>query len=456
MGNRKTKNMTEGSTLKLLLSFAFPLFIGNIFQQLYNMVDSIVVGNVLGANSLAAVGACGSLHWLFFSLASGLAGGIGVIVAQFFGAGNEKRVQQTIQNAIYILGTTAIVVSGLAYAIAPQVLRLLGTPGDIIAESIIYLRTTCMGMVFVAAYNGAANILYALGNSRTPLMFLIISSILNTVLDILFVKTLGMGVFGAALATVVAQFMVAVSCIVYARKTIYLFRIPAEYKKPDPEIIKSALKIGTPIAMQSSLIAISCLILQNVVNSFGATVVATFTITSRIEQLVQQPYNSLGSAVSNYTGQNMGAGLIDRVKKGYRVGLGIALTFTALMFPLAFFFGRYLIAVFVREPEVIEMGSMALKITSACFFPLCTIYIPRALLNGAGDAKFSIINGLAEIVGRVVFAYLFTGPLGFGHWGVWMTTGATWIIVSIVCHIRYRSGIWMHKGIVTQTEGRTS
>ncbi len=448
MGDKRTKNMTEGSTLKLLLGFAFPLFIGNIFQQLYNMVDSIVVGNVLGATSLAAVGACASLHWLFFSLASGLAGGIGVIVAQFFGAGDEAHVQRTIQNAIYILGTTALIVCMVAYIIAPGILGLMGTPGEIIGESVIYLRTTSLGMLFVAAYNGCANILYALGNSRTPLMFLILSSILNTVLDILFVKVLGLGVFGAAFATVVSQFMVAISCIIYARKTISLFKIPAKYRKPDRDIIKNALKIGTPIAMQSSLIAISCLILQNVVNSFGAVVVATFTITSRLEQLVQQPYNSLGSAVSNYTGQNMGAGLLDRVKKGYRVGLAIALTFTAIMFPLAFFFGRYLIAIFVQDAEVIEMGSIALKITSACFFPLCTIYIPRALLNGAGDARFSLINGMAEIAGRVVFAFLFTGPLGFGHWGIWMTTGATWIIVSIVCHLRYHSGIWMHKGIV--------
>ncbi|MCI2050104.1 MAG: MATE family efflux transporter [Lachnospiraceae bacterium] len=447
--NRTELNMTSGSPTRLLLQFATPLLIGNLFQQMYNMVDSIVVGNVMGANALASVGACSSVIWLFFSIANGLASGIGIIVAQYYGAGERNKVRATIANAAYILVSISLFVGAAGILLAPTVLRLLGTPDTVLGDAVAYFRTVCVGMLFVATSEGVGSSMRALGNSVTPLYFQILACVMNTVLDVLFVKYLHMGVFGAALATVMSQFTAAACVLTYARVRIpTYYRFSKEEGKPDRRIIGNAFRIGLPIAVQSSMIAVSCVVLQNVVNSFGATVMATFTITSRIETLVQQPFQSLTVSLSNYTGQNIGAGKTDRVKQGFRKAVIMASAFSFVMLPLAFFFGRYLIYAFVKDEQVISMGTQALRITSLCYFPLGLIYMPRGVMNGAGDARFSMINGVTEVICRVLYSMIFTRIAAIGYWGIWITTGATWCTVAVICLLRYRSGVWMKKGIV--------
>ena len=216
MNRKNITDMTTGSPARHILKFALPLLLGNLFQQLYNMVDSLVVGNYVGADALAAVGACGSMNFLFFSLSSGLAIGIGIIVAQFFGAGDEDNVRKTIANSIYVLAGAALTVSIIGIVFCPAILRLLQTPADIIGDSITYMRTTCAGIIFIAMYNGIASMLRALGDSKTPLYFLMISSVINVVLDLVFVLNLDLGVLGVALATIIAQAVSAITCIVYA------------------------------------------------------------------------------------------------------------------------------------------------------------------------------------------------------------------------------------------------
>lgn len=449
MGESRITDMTVGSSTKHIIKFALPLLFGNLFQQFYNLVDSIVVGNYVGANALAAVGACGSLNFLFFSLSGGISGGIGIIVAQYFGSGNSSKVKDTIVNSIYVLGAVCIVVSVIGIIFAPEILELLSTPEEIIYDSTLYLRTTCAGIIVIAAYNGVSSILRSLGDSKTPLIFLIISCILNIVLDLIFVIYLDAGVLGVAFATIIAQTISAVTSTIYAVRNISYFKISREEMKPDREIIMNSLKIGTPIAFQSSLIAISCLVLQSVVNSFGATVVAAFTVTSRIEQIVMQPYGSLSMAVTTFTGQNMGAGKIERVKKGLYSSTIMILSFSLLMLPIAYIFGESIIRIFVNEANVIEMGAKALRITSICYFPLGMIFIPRALLNGAGDAKFSMINGITEVLCRIIFSNIFTKIAFIGLWGIWITSGATWTVTAIVCILRYASGVWKTKAIVS-------
>lgn len=452
MNQKYLVDMTKGSPVNHILGFSIPLLAGNLFQQLYNMVDSIVVGNYVGANALAAVGSCGSLNFLFFALSSGIAIGIGVIVSQYYGAGDEEHVRRTIANSIYILSVSAVTVSLLGMIYTPWILTLLGTPQAIFQDAVIYMRTTCAGIPAIAAYNGIASILRALGDSKTPLKYLIFACILNVILDLVFVLQFDMAVFGVALATIISQLVSAGACVVFAYRKVDLFRLTKEQMVPEKNIIINSVKLGIPIAFQNSLIAISCLVLQRVVNGYGETVVAAFTITNRVEQFIQQPYASVSMAVSTFTGQNVGAGRIDRVREGFKKSVLMSLIFSLLMLPVAILFGEQIVSLFVQENEVVKMGATALKITSICYFPLAMIYMPRALMNGAGDAAFAMINGLTEVVCRIGFSILLASIPWIGFWGVWITTGATWTVTAVVCLLRYFSGIWIQKGMVNIKE----
>ena len=452
MNNRNITDMTTGSPAKHILKFALPLLIGNLFQQLYNMVDSIVVGNYVGKNALAAVGACGSMNFLFFSLSSGLAIGIGIIVSQYFGAKDEKNVRSTIANAFYVLVMAALSVSVIGIIFAPSLLKLLMTPDNIIGNSIVYMRTTCAGIAAIALYNGVAAILRALGDSRTPLYFLILSSIVNVILDLTFVLALQMGVFGVALATIISQAISAVTCLFYAYHKVPYFRLSREELKPQREIILKSYRLGMPVALQNSMIAISCMVLQGAVNSFGDTVMAAYTITNRIEQIVQQPYGSLGAALTTYSGQNIGANKVDRVRKGFRQATLMALIFSILLIPIAYLFGHQIVGVFVKEQEVIDIGYRALRITSLCYFGLGMIYVPRALLNGCADTGFSMINGVTEVVCRIMYSQIFTRIPVLGYWAIWITPAATWVTTAVVCVARYFQGKWKGKSIVAREQ----
>lgn len=448
MKKTTTTDMTTGSPARHILTFALPLLIGNLFQQFYNMVDSVVVGNFVGKNALAAVGTCGSMNFLFFSLSSGLAIGIGIIVSQYYGAKDEQQVRNTIANSIYVLVTAALAVSILGILLSPALLRLLQTPEHILPDAVTYLRTTCAGIIAIALYNGVSAILRALGDSRTPLYFLILSSIVNVALDLTFVTVLDMGVFGVALATIISQAVSAVTCMLYAYHKVPYFRLTKAEMKPHKTIILRSFKLGVPMALQSSMIAISCMVLQGVVNSFGDTVMAAFTITSRVEQIIQQPFSSLGTALTTYAGQNIGAGKPERVKKGFRQATLMTLVVCLLLAPVFYLFGPYIVRIFVKEQEVIEIGAQALKITSLCYFGLGMIYVPRALLNGCGDTTFSMINGITEVACRIGYSQLFLRIPALGYWSIWITTGLTWITTALVCLARYFSGKWKAKGIV--------
>lgn len=445
-------DMTTGSPARHILTFALPLLLGNLFQQLYNMVDSVVVGNYVGKNALAAVGTCGSMSFLFFSLSSGLAIGIGIIVSQFYGAKNEQQVRNTIANSIYVLVTAALAVSVLGILLCPALLRLLQTPEHIMEDATLYLRTTCAGIIAIALYNGVAAVLRALGDSRTPLYFLILSSVVNVILDLVFVIYCDMGVFGVALATIISQAVSAVTCLLYAYHKVPYFRLTREELRPHKAIILRSFRLGIPMALQSSMIAISCMVLQGVVNSFGDTVMAAFTITSRVEQIIQQPFNSLGTAMTTYAGQNMGAGKPDRVRKGLRQATLMILAFCLLMVPIFFLLGPQIVRIFVKEQDVIEMGYRALRITSLFYFGLGMIYVPRGLLNGCGDTAFSMINGITEVACRIGYSQILLRIPILGYWSVWITTGLTWITVATVCMIRYLSGKWRQKGLVQARE----
>lgn len=442
MNRTSVRDMTSGNELKLLVSFSVPMLIGNLFQQVYNMVDSIVVGKYVSADALAAVGATGSLNFLFFSLCLGLTGGIGIIISQHFGAGDKIHVRKAIFNSIYIIVTTGIIMSLLGMFLARPVLIWLRTPGNILDDATAYMQISCAGILAVAAYNCVSSILRALGDSKTPLVFLILASLINVALDLFLVINLGLGVRGVAYATIIAQVLAAAGSLIYALKKNPYFKIKKEEMIYDAGIVRKCYRLGLPLAMQSSLIAISCVALQSVVNTFGSVVVAAFTATSRIEQLVQQPFNSLGMALSTFTGQNMGAGRQDRVKRALARSMLITAAFSILMLVLFYTFGNDIMRVFVSDIEVIDFGTQALRITSWFYFALGTIYVVRALLNGAGDAAYAMINGCVEVAGRIVFSNTLILIPSVGKWGVWLSTALTWFITGLASFIRYKQGKW--------------
>ena len=441
--------MTVGNPARHILKFTLPLLIGNLFQQLYNMVDSIVVGRYVSAHALAAVGACGSLNFLFFSLSSGLAVGIGIIASQYFGANDEGQLKKTIANSIYVLSSAALVVTLIGVLFAGPIRRLLQTPEEYIADSISYFRVTCLGILGIAIYNGVAALLRAVGDSKTPLYFLILSSIINVSLDLVFVICFELGVVGVALATIIAQAVAAIVSIIYAYHKVSYFRLRKKDLRPDFSMIRDSFRLGAPVAIQNSMIAVSCIALQAVVNGFGPDVASAYTITGRIEQLVQQPYGSLGMALTSYSGQNIGAKKKERVIEGFRKATLIVLVFSLIMLPLFFFLGKYICGIFVKEEaaSVISLGASALRITSPFYFALGMIYVPRAVLNGCGDTGFAMINGLTEVVCRILFSNILTRIPILGYWGIWITTGLTWGVTALVCVMRYKGGKWQYKSL---------
>ena len=443
MKGNSTVNMTHGNPTGLLLRFAIPMLIGNIFQQLYTLADSVIVGQFLGANALAAIGSTGSVTYLFFSVCNGISSGSSVVTSQYFGAGDDANTKRAIANAAYIMFTTALVMGIAAYLAAPGLLALMATPIEIRADATLYMRMSCIGVPLVAVYNYASSMLRALGDSKTPLYFLIFSCILNIVLDIFCVYNLGLGIFGAALATIIAQVVSGVGCLLYALRTNPYFKLTKEDMRPDKQVIGKSVKLGLPMALQWSLIAISTTALQAFVNTFGTAVMAAFTTTNRIEGLVHMPYGSISAALSTYAGQNYGAGDMKRVKEGLKNGMFLASIFTAVVMVVYLTMAEGIIGLFVKEQEVIDLGARALRLTSWFYIFLALIYLCRGILNGIGDALFALINGVVEVIVRVSTPFLLVLIPGVGLWSIWWTTGITWMLSALTCLWRYLS--WRKK-----------
>ena len=437
MRSSRTLNMTEGNTLRLLTVFSIPMLIGNLFQQAYNLADSIIVGRFLGANALAAVGATGAGTFLFFSVCNGISSGGGIITARYFGAGDDQNVKKAIANSAYIMFSISLLTGILAYVLTPAVLGFMGTPAEVLPDSITYMQMSCIGVPFIGVYNYASSMLRALGDSRTPLYFLIVSCFLNILMDLLFVRVFGMGVFGAAFATMIAQFISGFGCLLWAWKRNEYFHLNRNDRRPDRHIILQAVRLGLPLAMQWSLIAVSTSALQRFVNSFSTVAMAAFTATNKIEQFIQLPFGSLSSGLSTYSAQNYGAGKMHRLKEGFRVSLLITLAFFALVLVIVQIFSKEIISIFVAEPEVIEMGGKALRITSWFFIFLGTIYAARGILNGVGDILFSFINGFIEMLSRIFLPMLIVAITTLGVWSIWWTAALTWFLSALFCVLRY-------------------
>ncbi len=430
-------DMTQGSPARHILLFALPTLIGNIFQQVYNIADSMIVGRFLGANAFAAVGATSSITFLFFALCNGIGNGGGIVTSQYYGAHDDANVKKSIVNTGLIMLIVPVLFGFTGFCLAPTLLKVLQTPALILDDAVLYTRFMCIGLLFVSLYNYLSSMLKALGDSKTPLYFLIISTIINVVLDVLFVYVFRFGIKGAALATIVSQFISVLSCGIHAYRTNPYFRIRKDDLRITLKMTYQIVRLGIPMSLQFALIAISTMALQRVVNSFGTTVVAAFTATSRIEQLIHQPYMTLAASISTFSGQNFGAKRNDRVYEGYKTGMLIMSILTLFLVFSMQVFGRVITSLFVSDSEIISLGAKGLKITSLFYLALGTIYVVRGVLTGIGDAFFSLFNGIVEVIGRFTIPIFMTAYLGYGASGIWISTGLVWIVSGVTAWLRY-------------------
>ncbi|WP_167531149.1 MATE family efflux transporter [Butyrivibrio proteoclasticus] len=445
MADKYAKDMTQGDPTRLILAFMLPMMMGNIFQQFYNIVDTIIAGRFIDAKALAAVGSTGHVTNLFFALGNGLATGIGIVVSQFFGAGNMKGVKKVITNALVIVTATSVFVGLIGFVFSRPVLTyVMKTPEDILENAVAYMSITCIGFFGTALYNTISYIMRGIGDSKTPLYFLIISSFLNVAMDLVFVIAFGMGVSGLAIATITAQILSAVCSITYAFFKNPVFKIDKSDWKMDPHIIIKCYKIGGSMALQSGLVALSFVILQRVINSFDSVVVAAFTTTSKIESLVNMQFKALQDSLSTFTGQNIGAKQGKRVRKGFQNGMKMMILYAVVMIIVMGLFGDVLVKIFIdsSETDIIAYGSKAMRILSYFYLPLGMIYVCRGTLNGAGDAKFPAISGASEMIGRIIFPALLCSLPFIGAWGLWISTGITWTIVGVTAFIRFNMKDW--------------
>ncbi|MBQ7167525.1 MAG: MATE family efflux transporter [Treponema sp.] len=432
-----TTDMTVGNPVRHLLMFALPALVGNQFQQLYNLADSIIVGKFVGADALAAVGSTASITFMFFALCNGIGNGGGIIASQFYGAHDEEKVKGCIVNTGLIMLVVPVLFGTIGFVSAPALLALLSTPPEILPDAAMYVRFMCAGLIFVSLYNYLSAMLRALGDSKSPLYFLILSTVINVVLDVVLVYFFKQGIKGVAVATIISQFTAATSCAVYAWRTNAYFRLSRKDFVIRTQMIDKILRLGVPMSLQFALIAVSSMALQRVVNSYGTVAVAAFTATNRIEQLIHQPYQTLGASLSTFCGQNYGAKKYDRVAAGYRKGLLIMLILSAAMLLIMQFLGRGITSLFVSDIQVIDMGTMGLRTTSVFYVALGLIYVVRGVLTGMGDAFFALFNGIVEVIGRFTVPILVTKYLGLGEFGIWLSSGIVWIISGVTAWLRY-------------------
>lgn len=443
-------DMTQGSVIRHLLKFAWPVFIGCLCQRLYNFVDAYIVGKYLGDISLSAVSVAGIATYLYTSLAMGVTTGVGVVMAQYFGAGDERSVRDTFTSSAYVaIGVIALLMTIGLVTLNP-LLRLLQTPEEIFAEARTYLAIIYIGGIATMLYNWIAAALRALGNSVMPLIFLIVASVLNIFLDLLLVAWIPMGVAGAAWATVLSQLVSGVACLIYARRVTPLMRTKWREWHFTPKFGKEVLKYGLPTALQMSIISISDLTLQAVVNTYGTVMVLAYGVCTRVEAVGFQLGEALSAAAATFTGQNIGANNLDRVRKGARITMLMNVVGYLVVSVFIYIFAEPIMRLFTDNMEAIGYGMEYMHIIAIFFVFLGVICTLQSLLRAAGDIPITIAMGVSEVITRIGFAFLFS--LWFGYHGLWWVSPITWLISAGLGTWRYLSGRWIGKSVVKNQE----
>lgn len=433
MASNTTKDMTTGSSMKLILGFAVPLLMGMLFQQVYSLVDTIIVGRFLGVNALAAVGATGSINFLIIGFCLGLCNGFALPVAQRFGAKDYDGLRKYVGNSAVLSVIVGGTITVFTVVFCRNILQIMDTPADIIDLSYNYIVVIFAGIPATLLYNILSSHLRSLGDSVTPVAFLILSACLNIGLDLLFIVTFHWGVFGASFATVLSQLVSGVLCLFFIIIRFDILHLKRDDWRLDPAYVRNLLVMGLPMGFQYSITAIGSVILQAAVNSLGSIAVASMTAASKISMFVVCPFDALGSTMATYGGQNVGAGKLERLAKGLRSAVILGAIYSAIIFVVVYFFGENMIQIFLSPTEenaatVLVWAKEFLVINAAFYFPLALVNIVRFLIQGMGFSGFAVFAGVFEMVARTIVG-LFLVPV-FGFVAACFASPLAWIFAD--------------------------
>lgn len=410
-----TKDMTTGSPLKNIVKFCLPLMLGNLFQQFYNMADTIIVGQFVGKDALSAVGSVGPLNFLVIGSIIGLCTGFAIPVAQRFGAQDIHNLKKYVANIIYTAGVLACVLTVLFAFLTKPLLRFVNTPAEIYDEAYNYISIIFIGIGATILYNLLASVVRALGDSKTPLYFLLFSSALNIGLDLLLIIVFKMGVRGAAVATVVSQLISGVLCLIYVKRSFPILHITKETKSLDFSCVKYLMKNGLPMALQFSITAIGAVMLQSCVNALGSDCIAAVTIGGKTQLMIVLPAETIGITMATYCGQNLGAKKYDRIVKGIKSGVALAFGYAVIGFCVAQFLGPYLSLLFIdgSETTVINLAQQYINAGSYFYLVLSMLFVLRNSLQGLGYSFTAMTTGVFELVARGVMGFGFVNTIGY-------------------------------------------
>lgn len=415
MAKGEGKDLTTGSPFRLIFGFAVPMLLGYLFQQFYNMVDTIIVGQCLGVTALAAVGSTGSINFMINGFCIGVCSGFAIPVAQKFGAGDEKGLRRFVANAGWLSLIFSIIMTTVIGLLCMDILRWMDTPEDIIQGAYDYIFVIFLGIPVTYLYNLLAGIIRSLGDSRTPVYFLLLSSVLNVVLDFYSILGLGMGVEGPALATVFSQGVSAVLCLLYMMKRYPILRMSPEERRPDGNLMKILCGMGIPMGLQYSITAIGSVVLQTAVNSLGSMAVAAVSTGSKVSQFFCCPFDALGGTMATWAGQNVGAKKLDRVKRGTWTACLLGFAYSLIAFVILLFGGKYIALLFLapEETEIIGRVSQFLIGNSMFYIPLTLVNVLRFSIQGMGFSGFAILAGVCEMVARAFVGFALVPAFGF-------------------------------------------
>lgn len=406
--------MTSGSPTKLIVLFTLPLFLGNLCQQFYSIADTLIVGRTIGIDALAAVGSTGSISFLIIGFAQGVASGLSIITAQRFGADDADGVRKSATTSIVISGVITVIFTLFSVLFARQILEVMHTPHEIIQDAYRFIVIIFAGFGAAMLFNLLSRLILALGDSRTPLYFLLIASVLNIVLELFFILVLHMGVAGAGLATVLAQLSSCVFCLIYIIRRFPILHLHARDWKITRADVREHLHTGLPMGFQNSIIAIGTIIIQFTLNGLGTDAVAAYTAAQKIDNVCMQPMISFGMTMATYAAQNFGANKLDRIRAGIRRCCLLSISITIVISGLAIFFGSAITALFVgNAPKVIHLSQVYLNLNCSFYFLLATLFIVRFTLQGLGKSFVPTAAGIMELVMRAIAAGIFARIFGF-------------------------------------------
>ena len=441
------RDLSEGKVARQIFVFALPMIIGNVFQQFYNIVDTIIIGRYIGTDALAAAGASFPVIFVLISLVIGVTTGTTIIISQYFGAKDYEAVKRAIDTTFVFLFFASILLTLAGLLGIGMIWWLIGLPEHLVPDATLYFNIFAAGLVLMFGYNATSAILRGLGDSKTPLFFLIISTILNIGFDLLFVLVFHWGIAGVAVATVLAQAIAFGLSIVYLNRTHKIIRFAYRGLTFDKEIFRNSLRIGLPTGFQHTCVALSMMALLTIVNRFGATTIAAYTIAGRIDSFAALPAMNFGLALSTFVGQNLGAGKPERIRAGLRSTLIMANVISVLVSLTAWFFGRELMRAFTSDPEVIEIGYSYLVIVSSFYIIFSSMFVTQGVLRGAGDTLVSMFITLFSLWAlRIPFSYLLS--LRYGTDGIWWGIPIAWLFGFLASYIYYKSGRWKRKAVV--------